>query len=96
LLQLASFWQGLIPTLYAQASSIAPTPNDAPVRFAGDDDPCPWPMRTTSAAYQHIQSSLPIAKVTPEVKARVSTSTPQESMSPPTSDQIKPSTRASP
>jgi hypothetical protein len=48
-------------------------PNSQPVHFTTDDDPCPSAQTLANldnyrAAHQRIQSTLPTAKITPEVK----------------------------
>jgi hypothetical protein len=67
------FRQGQIQRLYHQSSSISALPDNSPVHFATDDEPCPSALSLANAdnlraSYQRIQSTLPSAKITPEVK----------------------------
>jgi hypothetical protein len=67
------FCQGNIQQLYHQAASLPIVANTGPVHFTSNDDPCPFAQSLANpdnlrAAYQRIQSSLPTAKITPDVK----------------------------
>jgi hypothetical protein len=71
--RLRLFRKGKIKQLYLDTLSIPPCPSDHPVEFATDSDLCPSAQRLADcdnyrSANQRIQSSLPIAQMTDNVK----------------------------